>query len=360
MLFRTSSAALLAALFSCVVAAPASAASDAARTINETRPLDAEGRVSVRNIAGCIDVQAWDQPTVAITGVLGESAEALVITGGSRDLQIEVKNRKGDLRVHNGITYSGGCADASDGAVSLNGTLSTDAGTQQVAIEGNARDGQVDASQGKGWLHAFWHADGTLLHIRVPMQASVSLDGTSADIHARGLKGPLVVHSVSGDVAVAVSSPSAEVESVSGDLDIDAPLAKSLKLSTVSGDTVVHSGIGALKAESVSGNVQVVGSLYGAINAQSVSGDIEISAATVPQAVVKIETMSGDVRFVAPANLDAEVSLESFSGDVASAFAGATATKDERNRRRLRVGNGQGSVRLSSFSGDVQLERRAP
>ena len=360
MLFRPLPATLLVALSSCVLIAPAQAAGDTVRAINETRPLEANGTVSVRNTAGCIDVQGWDQSKLAITGVLGESAESLVITGSGSNLQIEVKNRKGDGHSHDGIVYSGGCAEAADGAVSVNGTITTGDGQQPVVVEGNARQGQARIGQDKGrsWLQAFWHADGTLLHVRVPMQASVKLDSTSADIHVKDLKGDVNVDTVSGDVRLAVSSPSVVAETVSGDLEIDAPSARNLKLSTVSGDTVVKSGIGTIRAESVSGNVQVLGSLYGAINAQSVSGDIEITAATVPQAVVKVETMSGDVRFVAPANLDAEVSLESFSGDVGSAFSGTSAVKGERNRSRLKVGNGQGSVRLSSFSGDVQLDRR--
>ena len=38
--------------------------------INQTRPLDARGRVEIENVKGRVEVVAWDRPEVKLTGTL--------------------------------------------------------------------------------------------------------------------------------------------------------------------------------------------------------------------------------------------------------------------------------------------------
>jgi hypothetical protein len=286
-----------------VLAAAASVASaDATRTINETRALDGNAALSVRCPAGSITVQAWEQTGIAISGSLRDDSADLVITGDASKLQVEVKNRQGEQK-------------------------------------------------------EYWNGDGSNLVLKVPAGVTLTLDGTSADLIVQGVKGAVTARSVSGDVRLNIGSTNVVAQSVSGDLDVNAPAATLLKLSTVSGDATVQNGSGKLVAESVSGDLHILGGYYGAIDAQSVSGDVDIAAKTSPQAWIKAETMSGDVHYAAPGNLSADVTLETFSGDAHSAFTGTIAAKDSR-RTTMRVGDGQGRISLTSFSGDVKLDKR--
>ncbi|MEW6168666.1 MAG: hypothetical protein AB1651_13360, partial [Pseudomonadota bacterium] len=63
----------------------------AGKPIDERRPLDADGRVAVNNLAGEIKVSTWDRNEVAITGTLGDDVEALEIRGDARNLQVLVR-----------------------------------------------------------------------------------------------------------------------------------------------------------------------------------------------------------------------------------------------------------------------------
>src|SRR5690606_6082935 len=59
--------------------------------INETRPLDARGRIDIENLKGRIEVRAWDRNEVRITGTLGDGVEKLVIDGDRQDLEVRVE-----------------------------------------------------------------------------------------------------------------------------------------------------------------------------------------------------------------------------------------------------------------------------
>src|SRR5690606_22425741 len=77
-----------------LAAAPALAATP----IDETRPVAADGRVSIDNLKGRIDAEPWDRPEARSTGPRGEGVERLQIDGSGGALRIEVRypqNKRG-------------------------------------------------------------------------------------------------------------------------------------------------------------------------------------------------------------------------------------------------------------------------
>src|SRR5689334_24401040 len=66
----------------------------AATPINETRPLDGRGHLTVENLKGSIEVRAWDRREVRIEGSLGQGVEKLEITGDAQHLSVKVKYPK--------------------------------------------------------------------------------------------------------------------------------------------------------------------------------------------------------------------------------------------------------------------------
>ena len=77
-------------LLACV-AAPAAWA---ATPINQTRPLDARGKVEIENIKGRIQVRVWDKNEVRISGSLGQGVEKLVVEGDREHLLVRVQYPK--------------------------------------------------------------------------------------------------------------------------------------------------------------------------------------------------------------------------------------------------------------------------
>src|SRR6188768_2043415 len=71
-----------------------SASAGAATPIDETRALDARGRIDIENIKGRIQVRGWDRPEVKISGSLGEGVEKLVVEGDAQHLVVKVQYPK--------------------------------------------------------------------------------------------------------------------------------------------------------------------------------------------------------------------------------------------------------------------------
>ena len=83
---------ILPLLLTTFLLAPAALAQTA---INETRPLDARGRVDISNIKGRIEVRGWERNEVQVTGTLGKGVEKLDIDGSGPQVSIEVRYPKG-------------------------------------------------------------------------------------------------------------------------------------------------------------------------------------------------------------------------------------------------------------------------
>jgi DUF4097 and DUF4098 domain-containing protein YvlB len=112
--------------------------------------------------------------------------------------------------------------------------------------------------------------------------------------------------------------------------------------------------------ETVSGDAQLVGSAaFSDLSLKSISGDFNVEAALAGDGKLVGETLSGDMRVRLPIVTSAAVTLHTFSGEVRSAFGGGTTSGDDRRERQeFKIGDGRARVDLSSFSGDIRLEKR--
>jgi hypothetical protein len=266
------------------------------RPISESRPLKPDARISVDNVSGLIEVEAWDKRELSLTGTLSEDAEELRIQGDESSLSIEVKLPR----------------------VSRNPGPST-------------------------------------LRLRVPAGVTLEAEGVSSDIRVRGLTGPVKLDTVSGDIHADVGSRRVSAGTVSGDVEVKAPAAEETKVASVSGDVQVHGARGDLNGESVSGDLRVQGRQLRRLDLETVSGDMEVSGDFTRDADVEVETLSGRVEFSMPELPDGEVDLETFSGEIESAWPGTSRKKS----RELRIeGKGKARFRLHSFSGDISLKKR--
>ena len=99
------------------------------------------------------------------------------------------------------------------------------------------------------------------------------------------------------------------------------------------------------------------------------SGEIELDASLAKGALVDTKSYSGAVRLRLPENTSARFDVQSFSGAIHSEFA-STLTDDDSgsgpwshgpgHRRSFVVGDGDARIKIESFSGGVQIERARP
>ena len=281
-----------------------SAATHAATPIDQTRPLDARGRIDIENLKGRIQVRAWDRAEVKISGTLGDGVEKLLVEGDTEHLVVKVQYPKN----------SGW---------------------------GGNKTGPTD------------------LQLTVPLRAELDIDSVSADVDVSGVaSSKLSIESVSGDVFLAAAPGEVDMERVSGDLRLTVN-SGSVEAQTVSGNVVLRGRMnGEVKTETVSGDIDVAvnGERVREFSANTVSGDADLRAALAPKGEIRLESVSGNLLLVLPKDLSAQVSGESFSGDLKA--PGVKIKRPEHgpgSSFNTRYGAGDGEISIETFSGNAEL-----
>ncbi len=294
---RTSSIALLLAT---ALLAPTALAQS---VINETRPLDARGRVDIDNVKGRIEVRGWERNEVQVTGTLGQGVERLAIEGSGDKLSIQVRYPK-----------SSGW--------------------------GGSRTGPTD------------------LVVMVPVRADLDIESVSADVQVKGVAaGELSVNSVSGNVVAAAAPRKADVETVSGNATLTLN-SEDVDVSTVSGSIVLRGRLnGAIDAETVSGRIDVAinGERVRDLSATTVSGNAVVATALAPAGEISLESVSGDLLLRLPKDVSAKVSGESFSGSLKASGVTVEKRRGPGSSFSTTYGSGNGRISVETFSGSAEV-----
>lgn len=295
---------LAAALCAAVLALPALAATP----INQSRPLDPNGRIEIENLKGSIEVRGWDRPEVKIEGRLGEGVEKLEIEGDRQRLSVKVRypNRSG-----------------------------------------------------LGLFGAGERSEPTELRLMVPLRADLEIDSVAASVEVVGVAPrELSIDSVSGEVSVAGAPREAEISTVSGDQRLTLNSAD-VDVESISGDVRLGGRLeGRVDAETVSGriDVDVLDSRVKELSGATVSGDIRVDTALKSHGEIALESVSGDLDLSLPSDLSATVHGSSFSGDLEAPDARVEHAKHGPGSSfRRRYGSGEGEISLETFSGDARL-----
>lgn len=280
-------------------------AASASTPIDESRPLDARGRVEISNLKGSIQVRTWDKPQVHVGGSLGRGVERLEVDGGGGSLRIEVR-------------YPRNSSDR--------------------------------------------NSEPTHLVVDVPVLASLEIESVAADVQVTGTAGrTLDVDSVSGTVTVAGAPGAADIESVSGDLRLTLNSA-SVDVQSVSGSVALRGRLdGEVQAETVSGNIEVDsrGERLRRVSSNSVSGNARLQVGLADGGRISAESVSGDIIVVAPRSLSANVAGETFSGHLRAPGADIQKPRFGPGASFERsYGSGSGEIRMETFSGDAELTLR--
>ena len=277
----------------------------AATPIDQTRPLAADGSVRIENLKGEVRVSTWDRPQVHVTGSLGDGVEKLEIGPGGDSLSIEVKYPKSS-----------------------------------------------------GWFGGGNRSEPSRIEVRMPAGASLDVDVVSAEVTVEGVAGRrLGVDSVSGGVRVRASRPEdASFDLVSGDLEAELD-SRDISVDTVSGDIRLSGGdVRQLNVDTVSGDAGMAFRNVRSVVMDSVSGDLELKAGLAPSGRISADTVSGGVRLQLPAGTSARLSVETFSGGISSPVGDVKTEKYGPGKTlEARLGDGDGDIRLVTFSGGVRV-----
>jgi len=279
------------------------AAAFAQTPIDETRPLDARGRIDIDNVKGRIEVRAWDRDEVKISGTLGEGVEKFVVEGDRQHLAVEVRYPQG------------------------------------------------------GWGNRDKSGPTELL-LNVPRRADLEIESVSANVHVTGVASSVLsINTVSGDVVAAAAPAKASIDSVSGDITLTLNSAD-VDVQSVSGDIGLRGRLnGDIDTETVSGNIDIAvnGERIRKLDANTVSGDVSMDTALAPKGEIRVESVSGDLLLRLPKDVSAQARGESFSGSLKATGVTVEKRQGPGSSFSTRYGDGSGDIRLQTFSGSAEI-----
>jgi DUF4097 and DUF4098 domain-containing protein YvlB len=268
--------------------------------------VDPHGVVDISNVAGKIEVSAWDNPEVEVRGEIGPGVDKVDVSTdrGRTSIRVYVPNH----------TFRNASAD---------------------------------------------------LRIRVPRDSELDISGVSSEVVTTDVEGSVQVKTVSGDVKAEVYGRNAEIKTVSGDVVLrgrgKGAGSSDIHVTTISGNIRIDRAGGDLEATSVSGDMTIRLEPARNVRVRTTSGDVGFEGKLAKGASVDAETVSGEltVRAVPESGLDYDV--RTFSGDIRNCM-GADAERVSKYGpgRRLNGTRGNGGadearIRLKSMSGDVEL-----
>ncbi len=181
-------------------------------------------------------------------------------------------------------------------------------------------------------------------------------ESNSGAIKISGNFANMAVKTTSGDIkAETVSADKAQFEANSGRVYFNGSFTE-LDVKSTSGDIISDTvKTETTKFESGSGAIKVSGHLTN-IGAKTTSGDISLSSSEKPQ-IIQITTGSGETKLKLPDSAGFKLACKSSSGEINSDFP-VTVTKtgsDNEHELNGTVGDGSGSVTISSSSGDIRI-----
>jgi DUF4097 and DUF4098 domain-containing protein YvlB len=268
---------------------------------------DPHGVVEISNVAGSVDVQAWDNPEIEIRAEVGAGVDRIDTTSDHGRISIKV-------------------------------------------IVPN---------------HSF-RSISTTLHVRVPRGSELDISGVSSDVTTSDVEGALQLKTVSGGVKADVFQKNTEIKTVSGDVVLRGrgkeAGAAGIHVTTISGSIRIDRAGGDLEATTVSGDINArLDHPAHNVRVRSTSGDLGFEGKLAQGAYFEAESVSGDlsVRATPEGPLDYEVST--FSGDIKNCM-GAEAERVSKygpgrrlNGTRGTPGSSEAKIRLKTMSGSVEL-----
>lgn len=282
---------------------------------NRTEALARDGRVSIQNVSGTIEVRSWDKAQVQIDAVkVSKSSSEARAKENLSLVTIEIVNEGGYLRIETKYPES-----------------------RHFGRNINVYVNYV---------------------LTIPDQASLRVKNVSGDIDVRKIGGDLDVDDVSGDVIIEGAGRSVDGKTVSGDIHLTGAVG-AVNLKAVSGSITASAVKGSVEAESVSGDIDLRDVREAAsVRAKTISGGIDCETDILPSGRYSFDALSGGIRLTLPASAAFEIDAETFSGHINTDFPVTVSGKISPKSLHGTVGAGGATLRVKSFSGTVEIRKR--
>ncbi|HEY1726104.1 MAG TPA: DUF4097 family beta strand repeat-containing protein [Steroidobacteraceae bacterium] len=230
----------------------------AERSVDQHQAADPNGTVEIINVAGSLNVSGWDRSEVAVSGQIGERIDRVELSGSGANTTVRVV---GPSASH----WSGDGSARLTIHVPEHSALNASVVSADLSVEG------VSGAQ----------------HLR-SVSGSIKSDGGGA---AR-------INTVDGGVQLSVSANTdAEVVTMSGDVTLKGAGGE-VRVTTVSGGgTLTLGAVHSLRLRTVAGDFKIAARLdpAAAVEVQSVSGDVQLDLNGAAGAQFDVRSLSGTI-----------------------------------------------------------------
>jgi hypothetical protein len=290
-----------------LLAASTLAATAHARIYEQHVAADPKGEVDVSNVAGSIEITAWDQPEVAVRADIDADWQ-----------HVEVSSSKGFV---------------------------------SVRVTGHPTSWF--------WGGYPWTTGAARLQVWVPRGSEIDVSAVSAQVISKGVLGVERLHSVSGDITADVSGADTEVNTVSGEVRLQGNGQPGhLEVRTVSGDVRLANAAGDLEATTISGSLSAALAPAGTVRVHTTSGSFTLTGRFARSATLEAGTISGDMNVRAGAEAGYVYEVRTFSGDVDDCFGREATPVSLHGPGKVltgTLGSGGANLRIRTLSGSVSL-----
>lgn len=275
-----------------------------AEEVTKKGPANSKGEVEIVNVAGSVEVVAWERAEVEVHADLGSGVERLDFkTEGAHTLVKVVLPR---------MSGSSGSSD---------------------------------------------------LVVKIPRDSSINVNTVSADQRISGVRGTQRLQAVSGSVETEFGPGDLEVKTVSGSISARSLDGKgSVRATSISGDVQLDKIGPELDLNTVSGDMTVrFSDRLERARIKTTNGDLDLTGALGKEARVDAEAINGDMRFTFRGDVNAEFDIETFNGDIENCFGPKSRRTREYgpgNELRFTQGKGGASVRVKTLNGAVEICQR--
>jgi hypothetical protein len=311
--------AILAGLFFLMgfYAAEAAAKEKYEEKFEKTVSLAKDGKVTLKNITGSIDVKSWNKGEVKIDATKISRASTLDKAKENVGLvKIEVEKEGNTLRIK--TKYPEG---------------------------------------GKTWNRRSLNVS-VKYSLMIPAKASVKIESVTGNVDLEKIGGAVKVNLVTGGIVVKKADKGVDCETVTGKIDLQ-DITGDVFMEAVTGKITVSHIRGSIEANVVTGRIELRDvSEASVVHGNTVTGKVIYDGKINRDGRYTLKTHTGRIEMILPADSGFDLEANTFSGSIASDFDIKISGKISKKRISGVVNKGGPLVKLSTFSGSVYLKKK--
>jgi len=283
----------------------------------KTVSLAKDGKVTLQNITGSIDVKSWNKGEVKIDATKISRASTLDKAKENAGLvKIEVEKDGNTLRIKTEYPDEGKIMRRRSLNVSVKYSLV------------------------------------------IPAKASVKIDSVTGDVDLEKIGGAVKVSIVTGGIVVKKADKGVDCETVTGKINLQ-NITGDAFMETVTGRITASHIKGSIKANVVTGRIELRDvSEASVVDGNTVTGTVIYDGKINRDGRYTLNTHTGRIEMTLPADSGFDLEANTFSGRIESDFDIKISGKISKKRISGVVNKGGPLVKLSTFSGNVYLKKK--